>query len=297
MVAHAWANETKPHGRGSNFYFDGPTLYSYGPHFVVGRIVRNRKGKRAYLLNAGNYSPSTGRHQSYARRAIAAHETLFHVADPSGSHDANRASYCARMAASLAAIPGARSARTLRDAISSARDMAESFNSYSAFFALRGRVRLPALSADDAARLARYEVSARERMRAFEARRAAERAESDRVRALNEAEQRAEFRAGVARRYWLAGPCMLRLSPDGLVYQTSQGAQVSRGAGDAMLRFIADVVTGGDFPYTANGSEICVDGFTLREITAEHVTIGCHTIPLTECAAMAALVGIKWPRS
>ena len=59
MVAHLWANEKKESARGSNFFFEGRSIYSYGYHFEVGRIVRNKCGKKAYLLNDKYYSSST----------------------------------------------------------------------------------------------------------------------------------------------------------------------------------------------------------------------------------------------
>lgn len=51
MVAHLWANEKKESARGSNLFFEGRSIYSYGYHFEVGGIVRNKCGEKAYLLN------------------------------------------------------------------------------------------------------------------------------------------------------------------------------------------------------------------------------------------------------
>jgi len=69
MVAHAWANQTNKGKRGSNFFYDGKSIYSYGYHFEVGRIVETEKGNEIVLLNNASYSVSTNRHQSYARQA------------------------------------------------------------------------------------------------------------------------------------------------------------------------------------------------------------------------------------
>ena len=41
MVAHLWANEQQESASGSNFFFKGASIYSYGRHFEAGRIVRN----------------------------------------------------------------------------------------------------------------------------------------------------------------------------------------------------------------------------------------------------------------
>ena len=69
MVAHNWANQTNSHGKGSNFFYEGKSIYSYGYHFEVGRIVETEKGNEIVLLQSGSYSQSTNRHQSYARQA------------------------------------------------------------------------------------------------------------------------------------------------------------------------------------------------------------------------------------
>lgn len=79
MVAHLWANEKQESAYGSNFYFEGASIYSYGSHFEAGRIVRNKRGEKAYLINDEYYSNSTSRHQAYVRNAIPIGEKVFRV--------------------------------------------------------------------------------------------------------------------------------------------------------------------------------------------------------------------------
>lgn len=79
MVAHLWANEKKESARGSNFFFEGESIYSYGYHFEVGRIVRNKRGEKAYLLNNEYYSTSTSAHQRYIYGAIPTGSKVFSV--------------------------------------------------------------------------------------------------------------------------------------------------------------------------------------------------------------------------
>jgi len=69
QVAHLWANQSRESAKGSNFFFNGNSIWSYGYHFEVGRIVETEKGKEIVLLNGDSYSVSTQRHQSYARQA------------------------------------------------------------------------------------------------------------------------------------------------------------------------------------------------------------------------------------
>ncbi len=68
MVAHVWAQRRQDSGRSNNgqFYFTGPVLFSYGSHFVAGVF----DGLGRAWLNADSYSPTTGKHMSYARRAV-----------------------------------------------------------------------------------------------------------------------------------------------------------------------------------------------------------------------------------
>lgn len=79
MVAHLWANEKQESANGSNFYFEGESIYSYGRHFEAGRIVRNKRGEKAYLINDRYYSSTTSRHQYYVREAIPTGSKVFSV--------------------------------------------------------------------------------------------------------------------------------------------------------------------------------------------------------------------------
>lgn len=79
MVAHLWANEKKESARGSNFFFEGESIYSYGYHFEVGRIVRNKRGEKAYLINDERYSTSTSIHLRYIYNAIPTGSKVFSV--------------------------------------------------------------------------------------------------------------------------------------------------------------------------------------------------------------------------
>ena len=81
MVAHLWAHEQEESALGSNFFFEGTSIYSYGHHFEVGRIVKNKQGKKAYLINEDYYSATTSKHQCYVRNAIPTWAMVFSVGD------------------------------------------------------------------------------------------------------------------------------------------------------------------------------------------------------------------------
>lgn len=75
-VAQRWANRILTPGRGAlssrNLHDSGDSIFSYGSHFEVGRILRDRKGNpTAWLLNGNTYSNTTSKHQAAVRGAVA----------------------------------------------------------------------------------------------------------------------------------------------------------------------------------------------------------------------------------
>lgn len=75
MVAHLWAHKAQDSARvaSGNFYFVGPALYSYGPHFVCAYHMPDEysvDGRPVALLNADGYSVTTARHMHAVRQAL-----------------------------------------------------------------------------------------------------------------------------------------------------------------------------------------------------------------------------------
>lgn len=69
-VAHNWANQTGRARRGHNMFYDGDTIYSYGAHFPIARIVTREDGARCVLFTTDSYSVSTAKHMTITRRAL-----------------------------------------------------------------------------------------------------------------------------------------------------------------------------------------------------------------------------------
>lgn len=79
QIIEAWLNRaSRPaeHGiignrRYNNVFADGDILYSYGDHFEMARIMRDKKGvTTSLLLNGDTYSATTSKHQSILRSAV-----------------------------------------------------------------------------------------------------------------------------------------------------------------------------------------------------------------------------------
>lgn len=81
-LTHIWAQQSQESGRGSNMYFEGPSIYSYGRHFEIARFV----DKGHVLFTSRGYSPTTAKHKSYTLRAIS-HKTIFTVPSFEDHHE------------------------------------------------------------------------------------------------------------------------------------------------------------------------------------------------------------------
>ncbi len=78
MVAHLWAHRSQDSARNrSNFYFDGDTILSYGPHFPIARHVTTKRGS-AVLFTTRSYSATTAGHKCIVEGACR-HLTVFRV--------------------------------------------------------------------------------------------------------------------------------------------------------------------------------------------------------------------------
>jgi len=69
-VCHAWANQTKPSAKGSNLFFEGDTIYSYGYHFPIAKIYHDPYKEAVILFTSEGYSSTTAKHKSYTWQAL-----------------------------------------------------------------------------------------------------------------------------------------------------------------------------------------------------------------------------------
>ena len=60
-IPHLWVHQSQDEARNStgSFYFEGPTIYSYGSHFPIARYVTNERGERAILFTTAHHSVTT----------------------------------------------------------------------------------------------------------------------------------------------------------------------------------------------------------------------------------------------
>lgn len=68
QVVHLWANQSQTDARCKNVYFEGRSIWSYGRHYELGRLVEIN-GHTVALINSTGYSVTTSKHINSALHA------------------------------------------------------------------------------------------------------------------------------------------------------------------------------------------------------------------------------------
>ena len=79
QVAHFWANQLQSEGRANSLFFEGDTIYSWGHHYQIARIVTDNNGDKVVFINSNGYSSSTGKHTHIVRHSIPSDVKVFYV--------------------------------------------------------------------------------------------------------------------------------------------------------------------------------------------------------------------------
>lgn len=273
-IYHLWANETQQYARnsGDTVSFNGPDAYSY--RAVIGRIVRNEAGQRAYLISNRRYSVTTSGHQGALRQSVPEGELIFRLSDLGTfeDHDANLADYQRRMDEAALAYVRARKPRIKGYHLETIQELKDEATAYCEFFGL------PAFNAADAD--AFIAVRLPELEKAEKDRRAKEQEKAKRIRA-EEATAAEDWSAGRRSSMpWNYPDTLLRVLDDEV--ETSRGARVSL---DAARKAYRALVAGVDLTGQLIGH------FRVTEVNSKHIVIGCHIIDRAEITRLAMAEG------
>ena len=223
-IPHLWAHHSQDEARNStgSFYFQGPTIYSYGAHFPIARHITNEHGERAVLFTTAHHSVTTSGHCSAVAQAIPPNVPVFrvpHVLSSWGdlpNHADNVESYVRRISELLGKAKRARINRHWHQR--EALGLREELQRYAAFFDLSD-VAVPESNELDALQswITAHEAEERQRREG-----AARLAEEERRR--EQAEQIQRFYDGDPHTSYIPGVSpMLRVLGDEV--QTSLGAR------------------------------------------------------------------------
>ena len=291
QVPHLWFHKVQDSARNSNhsFYFEGPTIFSWGSHFPIATHVTRGK-KNAVLFTEKNYSVSTSGHKSATRSAIPEGTTVFHVEDvfredryASNSHAVNLKSYVERVERHLAKCARARGSYSKQWEHERAASLRQEAREYAKFFhlPLPKIAPIPALDSDGLAKL-----------KASEAQKSAEKAAKEKARKAElvkqEAEALAKWRAHEIQTCgFYNSPIALRITKDKSELETSRGARIPVSHALRGLRFVREVVKRGE-EFQTNGHKFPLGVYQIDRIETDGtVKAGCHVIALAEIERIA----------
>lgn len=272
QVAHLWAHKAQPSAKGSHFYFEGDTIYSYGSHFP---IARHYKG--VVLMTTGSYSSTTAKHISYVRYACH-HMTVFHVADPTQKPSSKDVNAYALEIDKM--VTRAAQARDLSFLIDQLRLKVDNANLFCEHFGFKTRFSMPA-NID--------ELKAKAKINA---------AKIDAAKIKRQKREEAAAQESIQK--WLAGESItipytisrvyLRVIggisslPNGVIdgdgvpelkMQTSKGAVVPLADAERAFKFCMKMREKG---WHRNGETFKVGHYQLDAVNSEGVIAGCHRI-------------------
>lgn len=308
-VAHLWANQVQPtaYNPGRTFYFDSSIIYSYGAHFPIAMLITYRDA-RFCLFTQREYSTTTARHKSYARRAIPDDVQVIPVTEcPSYRFRSTselktwaRAEYRKRIKRAESMFPPVKRPKGMRRS-TLYNSLKCALSEYTQANALSFIFRLGFKEIDTQAILARYQSEIAPVIEAERARtRAAEQREAEReaIYAKEAAEREAIYAEKLDQ--WRAGgeptnlprhslPVALRIKGD--LCQTSHGATVPASMLPALYKRYRKAREARSLDGVNNSFGL----YSARAITDSHLIVGCHKIPFSEIERIAGILGIADP--
>lgn len=305
-IAHLWAHQAQQSARNAqgNFYFDGPSIWSYGAHFEIARHVVNKRGDKAVLMTVQTYSNTTAKHIHAVRLAIPPNVPVFAVPSmstvtDSKDHAVNLEYFVTQATERIEKASRARSSYMITSNLGCAQGYVDTAKAYATFFKVRAP-KLPTVPEVDSDKLVAIKKQEREKQakRTQEQEAANTRREAENKHAREEWEAKLpllcdQWRNGanvhIARPSygWYSHgeaqptvPTMLRIS--GNEVETSHGVRVPLSHALRVLRAVQRVVSSG-VEFVPNGHTLHVGHYTVDRIQADGtLKAGCHVISYAE---------------
>lgn len=287
-VCHVWAHQLQSDARYGNIFFEGDTIYSYGTHFPMARIL-TVNGKRVVLFTTRSYSSTTAGHKSEARQAIPHGTPVFYVEDVTEKPSRKSLDqYAARIAYQSTTVTNSRSRMGFE--LEQLKKLVDEANTFCETFGFKTRFTMPAnvdeMKALAAERTAKAKRDAKNREKKLAAQKAKEVAA--RLEKLEQWKQGASVYPGS-----VGGYEHLRLTPDGTEVETTANAVVPLKHVNRVAKLILTNVAAG-VEWHTNGETIRVGEYNLESISPNgDVRIGCHLFARAEIERFAALIGVK----
>jgi hypothetical protein len=308
-VAHVWASQSQSEGKCGNMFFEGPSIFSYGHHFEIARIVK----PGVVLFNDRSYSNSTSKHQNYTYQAVS-HMKGYTVPSMT-DHNMNVDAYMTSILNIVERIKRARSGfkwhfNSLKHYQEKLLSYLEQFPNISSKRAIKAKIiaKKVFFTVTDLKKFKEKEDrNAEAQTKAHETRKHNQEIYfKNRSRVENENEAHIQALMEVAYRVWESviaddtrtawlsgddqaqmpydGSVLLRLIKNETEIETSQGAYVPVSEAKALWYDMQNKI---DIKNRRIGS------YTISGIHDGKLIIGCHCIPLREVARMAVMLGLN----
>jgi len=284
-LPHIWIRQLQNDGKANSMFFEGRTIFSYGKHFPIANILNNG----TILFTAQECSSTTAHHKNCVRNAISDAKILFTVPEVwsgLGDADINHAKNAKYLERQFIDLKG----RAFRASIHSnayakhANIAADSLGKYCRIFAKQIPLELRRKAAKIAAcpftsaeieTLTKKGIAAQVRMEAAEKRRETEAAERAKQQIPNL--EKWATNDGPYYHGFQSLPVRLRV-----VYDSEKMARIVETSHGAKVDFHAAVVMLGLWQAGTLENGATISGYTVREIAADHLLIGCHRIEREE---------------
>ncbi len=258
QVCHLFANQLQTEARTptGNLFFDSENLYSYGRHFCIARFVDTD----TLLFTERGYSNTTAKHISYARHATN-HIKKIYCAYPTGAHSQNF-DYWEKDAKNL--LTKLKNARKQELYLVDLVRIKDKVNTYVEYFKIRIPLTLESvLSITDKSEVIEYLESKQKIMDQ-------EKAEAEAIYKAKH-EEELELWRNFERQKMHLRDGFDYIRKDKNKFETSQGVTIPISVGLRFYRNIKQIKVNDEFL-----------GFTIKEITNEYISIGCHRITFKE---------------
>lgn len=277
-VAHAWAHQHQDNARNgtSSLYFNGDTIYSYGGHFPIAKIVTNKKEEKAILFTLRSYSVTTSSHKSIVQNAIS-YQRLIYVDDPSSTVAENMNQYVSHIKEKLNGLDKARKPELY---INASKEILSFATEYAEFVGVKVPKKLLQLVASaENGKYADYLIKE------------AKRIEQERLKV--EEKKKEEMKQSLLKWRWgkskrllrrVADQDYLRINRQKARIETSQGVEIPMAIGKRVYDWIKLTLQNGGCNGECNYKIL---GYEVDEITTEYVKVGCHRIVHEEIEKIA----------
>lgn len=271
MVAHLWANQsqTEASNSGRTLFFDGGSIYSYGRHFCIAKHVTNSNNQSAILWSDRSYSNTTSKHQSIVNRAIQGQRIIV-VPDASDSISTNFDVFGRRIKQTAESLLKAKKPEKYINHINSIYAMA---GDYALFLGIEIPNEVTELW--QTVQTPAYKTLLKERAEKLKQ----QQIEREKKGDADAAEHLELWRNGKVQSHYHRGLSYLKLSATSETIQTSQGVFIPLDVAKQFYMTVLETIKNGG----------CIDcnmkfmhNYNVREITADHIIVGCHKITIAE---------------